>query len=189
MNEREAKKQIQALKAFHIHLLAFVVFMAALAVVNFMTYERGEREIWFIYPFVWWGAAVALQGFVTYRGMGRGKQWEADKFRELTGWKSTDAELARLVQRIDTLLAILSHDDGEELAPTLRAAETDLRNAKRAVQHYRAPFDNTDETDLTLQDVISLVERLEAILTRRDFEQFQRAKSAARVQQRSATGS
>jgi 2TM domain len=187
MNERDAKKQIQALRAFHTHLRVFAVFISALAVVNFMTYLRGATEVWVIYPFVWWGAAVALQGIAAYRGMGR-KQWEAEKFRELTGWKSSEEELARLVQRIDTLLAILSADDGEELGPTLKAAEANLRDARRAVEHYRAPFDGSNETDLTLQDVTSLVERLETILTRRDFERFQKAKFASRAE-RSATGS
>ena len=48
MNEREAKKRIQALKAFHGHLLTFAVFMACLGIINFMTYLRGAPEIWVI---------------------------------------------------------------------------------------------------------------------------------------------
>lgn len=179
MNEHDAKKHIKALRAFHGHLLMYVLFIGCLAVVNFTTFLRGDHEIWVIYPMMFWGAVVLLQGVGTYGNIGAGKRWEEDKLRELTGWTASDDELARLAQRADTLLRILSDEDGRELGPALQVAKQRLLDAKRAIAHYRSPIEGEDDTGLTKLDVIDIIEKLEDTLTRRE---FQRIDSGARTQ-------
>ncbi len=175
MNEDEAKKKIRALKAFYRHLLMYAVFMVGLAIVNFTTYMNGDREIWVIYPLVFWGATVLLQGLAVHGRLGNIKQWEERKFRELTGWNATKEELVRLTQRVDTLLKIVSLDSDDELTPELVDVRAQLLEAKGALERYQSPLDRSGETSLKMRDVVDLIERLEAVVTSRAFRHFDSA--------------
>jgi hypothetical protein len=181
MNEKEARQKIKALKAFYGHLLLYAVFIGCLAVVNVMTFAKGDHEIWVIYPAMFWGAVVFLQGVAVQTSFGWGKKWEEEKFRELTGWNAAREELARLSERVDTLLKISSSDDAE-LDAELDDIRKTLLDAKRAINHYQSPlaqppeaaFDNFDK-----HAMMKAIEKLEALLTSRAFQRLDDATNRA----------
>ena len=170
MNEEQARKKIQDLKAFYGHLLTYAAFMVGLAITNFMTYRQGGGEIWVVYPLVFWGAVVLLQGLAVHWSLGRGRAWEEEKFRELTGWNATQEELARLSQRIETLLTIVSAGRDQALEPELDAIREQLLAARQTLERYRSPLDETEEGTLKKRDVTEMIERLEAFVTSRAFQ-------------------
>lgn len=187
MREEEARKKIKDLKAFYGHLVMFTVIMVCLAIVNLMTYLRGDPEIWVIYPLVFWGAMVLLQGIAVHHSFGAGKRWEEEKFRELTGWNSTNEELVRLSQRVDTLLTILSSDGDRSLSPELEALRQQLLEVRSTIERFQSPLDaseSDDDAPLRKQDVVSMIERLEAVLTSRAFQQFDDATTQTERGQR-----
>ena len=179
MNETEARKRVMALKAFYGHLLTYVLFIGALGVVNFMTRLRGAPEIWVVFPGVLWGAAVLLHGASLYAGFGRGKKWEEEKVRQLMGWSATQEELARLSERVETLLRIVSGEDSKELGSELGEIRNTLLEAKRAINYYKAPLDQPGEPSLDKRAMIKAVEKLEAVLTSRAFQQFEETAATA----------
>lgn len=178
MNEKEARQKIKALKAFYMHLLLYVVFIGCLAVVNLMTFSEGDPEIWVIYPAMFWGAIVLLQGITVQTSFGWGKKWEEEKFRELTGWSATRDELARLSDRVDTLLRISSSDNAQ-LDAELETIRKTLLDAKRAINHYQSPLDQPAET-LDKRAMMKAVEKLEALLTSRAFQRLDEAAANGR---------
>ena len=179
MNETEARKKVVALKGFYGHLLTYVLFIGALGVVNFMTYLRGAPEIWVVFPGALWGAAVLLHGVTVFVGFGRGKKWEEEKVRQLMGWSATQEELARLSERVETLLRIVSGDDRKDLNAEFEEIRNTLLEAKRAINYYKAPLDQPGEPSLDKRAMIKAVEKLEAVLTSRAFQHFEETAAAA----------
>jgi hypothetical protein len=173
MNEKEARQKIKALKAFYAHLLFYVVVIACLAVVNVMTFVKGD-QFWVIYPAMFWGAVVLLQGVTVQTSFGWGKKWEEEKFRELTGWNATREELARLSDRVDTLLRISSSDNAE-LDAELDGIRRTLLDAKRAINHYQSPLDQRAETTFDKRAMMKAIEKLEALFTSRAFQRLDEA--------------
>lgn len=178
MNEKEARTRVMALKAFYGHVLTYVLFIGALGVVNYMTFLRGAPEIWVVFPGVLWGAAVLLHGAGTYAAFG-GKKWEEEKVRQLMGWSATQEELARLSERVETLLRIVSGDDRKDLGSEIGDIRNTLLEAKRAINYYKAPLDQPGEPSLDKRAMIKAVEKLEAVLTSRAFQRFEETAAAA----------
>jgi hypothetical protein len=86
MNEQEtryqrAKKRVEALRGFYIHLGVYVVVNLLLFLIN-MT--ASPDSLWFFWPLLGWGIAVVLHAFSVF-GPGRllGADWEEKKIREI----------------------------------------------------------------------------------------------------------
>lgn len=170
MNENEARKHIREIKGFYGHLMSFVVVMIGLAVTNIMTYLQGDPAIWVVMPFVFWGGWVFLHGLKVYNRP-RGRKWEEEKFRELTGWGASGEELANLADRVDILLAII-----ESVKPgsgiDVDEARRTLEDVKRTIEYYQSPLDRSSEKTIEKDKAIRSVEKLEALVTSREFRQL-----------------
>lgn len=57
---KQAKKHVQKLKGFYIHLWVFIVVNLGLIFINFFV---SGGPIWFIYPLFGWGIGVMGHGF------------------------------------------------------------------------------------------------------------------------------
>ena len=115
MNEEQARKRIKELRGFYGHLGAFIGANLFLFMINMINLRHGD-DIWFIYPLFGWGIGLISHAFHVYAG---GKDWEKRKMEELTGHKNTQDELARLNERTDNLVAILSSVNWEKIDPEL----------------------------------------------------------------------
>ena len=170
MNEKEARKHINDLKGFYGHLMSFTVVMIGLAVTNVFTFLRGDPAIWVVMPFMFWGGFVFLHGWgvMNYH---KGRKWEEEKFRELTGWSASGEELANLADRVNILLSILnSAKTGAGI--NLEEARKTLKDVKRTIEYYQAPLDRSSENTISKDKVIRGVEKLEALVTSREFRQL-----------------
>ena len=72
----KAKKRIDDLKEFYIHLITFIVMNAFLIFVNYVTYWEYK---WFWYSLFGWGIGLVMHFFVTF---GYGPDWEERKIKE-----------------------------------------------------------------------------------------------------------
>jgi len=82
-NERyqAAKKRVEEIKGFYIHLGLFVIVNLALFAINMIT---NPDQLWFYWPLLGWGAGVAIHAFVfVTEGKLLGPEWEDRKIREL----------------------------------------------------------------------------------------------------------
>ena len=69
-----AKKKVQALKDFYIHLLVYILVNAGLIFINLL-YSQGG--IWFIYPLLGWGIGIVVHGFSVFgSSIFFGEDWE-----------------------------------------------------------------------------------------------------------------
>ena len=76
-----AKKRVQALKGFYIHLLIFVLVNMLLFVID-LVFSRDS--IWFHYPLFGWGIGIAVHGLSVFK-YGKGifsEEWERRKIFE-----------------------------------------------------------------------------------------------------------
>lgn len=169
MNEKEARKHINDLKGFYGHLMSFIVVMIGLVVTNVFTFLRGDPAIWVVMPFMFWGGFVFLHGWGVMR-YPHGRRWEEEKFRELTGWSASGEELANLADRVDILLTILNSAQGGAGIDVEEARRT-LKDVKRTIEYYQAPLDKDVDDTLEKDKVIHMVEKLEALVTSREFRQ------------------
>ena len=78
---QRAKKQVQELRDFYTHLIAYVVINAFLFVLDII---GTPGKLWFYWPALGWGIAVALHAvsvFSSRRPLD--KDWEEKKIAEL----------------------------------------------------------------------------------------------------------
>ena len=69
-----AKKKVQALKDFYIHLLVYILVNAGLIIINLL-YSQGG--IWFIYPLLGWGIGIVVHGLSVFgSSLFFGEDWE-----------------------------------------------------------------------------------------------------------------
>jgi len=76
-----AKKKVEALKAFYIHLTVYLLVNAMLVSINFLT-DAGNW--WFVYPLCGWGIGIFIHGLTTFAN-GYGSDWEERKIKEYMG--------------------------------------------------------------------------------------------------------
>jgi len=75
-----AKRRVDILKSFYIHLLVYVGVISMLVVIDFLDGENW----WFYWPLFGWGIAVAIHGAVVFFAGGSiASDWEERKIREL----------------------------------------------------------------------------------------------------------
>jgi hypothetical protein len=78
---KEAKAEVEELKGFYWHLLAFVGVNITLFAINLVTSPGGW---WFYWVTVFWGIALLWHGISVYGGRHlMGKDWEEKKIQEI----------------------------------------------------------------------------------------------------------
>ena len=86
MNEHEktakAAQQVEAITGFYIHLIVFVLVMALLLVINWVTFTDG---IWWVqWPLLGWGLGVALHAWAVFGSTPQFvTNWQLRKIKEL----------------------------------------------------------------------------------------------------------
>ena len=86
MNEHEkaakAAQQVEAITGFYIHLIVFVLVMALLFVINWVTFTDG---IWWVqWPLLGWGLGVVLHAWAVYGSHAAvHPNWQLRKIKEL----------------------------------------------------------------------------------------------------------
>jgi hypothetical protein len=75
----EARRRVRREAEFYKHLLTYVIVMAGLVVINFLT---SPGYFWVIWPMLGWGIGVVVHGLQTFAGNSFGRKWEERKIRE-----------------------------------------------------------------------------------------------------------
>ena len=176
MNQEQAQERIDELSGFYAHLVTFIAVNAFLIMVNFATYLSGDREIWFFYPLFGWGIGFVIHAFMVFA---TGSDWEERKMQELTGWSMTQAELERLADRTDNLIAILSDVNWEKIDPELVESKENLLNARDTIVEMR-DHGTSSSAHADKDEVVKEIEKLEEFVTSSKFKFLDQAQSAER---------
>ena len=166
MNEDQARERIKDLKGFYSHLGAYVGVNLFLFMINMVNMSGGD-DIWFIYPLFGWGIGLvshALQVFTA------GEGWERRKMEELTGLKNTQDELARLSERTDNLVTILSSVNWENIDPELIETRDSLESARQKITELSQDSDAESQARVKRQ-----IEKLEEFVTSSKFGYYELA--------------
>ena len=76
-----ARKRVRDLRALYVHAAIYVVFMAGLTLINWLT---GAHTWWVVWPMVIWGIGLGAHAVaVLFEGAVLGPEWEERKTREL----------------------------------------------------------------------------------------------------------
>ena len=77
----KAKKRVEELKGFYIHLFIYLLVNIGLVVVNLMV---SAAEVWFFWPLFGWGIGIIAHGIYVFGFFGiLGAKWEEKKINEL----------------------------------------------------------------------------------------------------------
>lgn len=74
-----AKKRVENLKSFYIHLTVYVLVNLMLFLINIID---DPSYLWFLYPLGGWGIGVAIHGLTTLSSGKFGAEWEERKIKE-----------------------------------------------------------------------------------------------------------
>ncbi|RBP30214.1 MULTISPECIES: 2TM domain-containing protein [Bacillus] len=74
-----AKKRIENLKAFYIHLTVYILVNLMLFFINI---SSDSSKLWFLYPLGGWGIGIVIHGLTTFPFGIFGKKWEERKIKE-----------------------------------------------------------------------------------------------------------
>lgn len=75
----KAKKKVQMLKAFYLHLTIYICVNILLFVIN-LSSDAGNW--WFLYPLGGWGIGILAHGISTFAYSNFGSAWEEKKIKE-----------------------------------------------------------------------------------------------------------
>lgn len=77
----KAKKRVMELKEFYISLTSYVVFITALAALNY--YTNQWRNAWFLWAAFGWGIGIVFHALKVFgRASMFGKNWEEQKIKQ-----------------------------------------------------------------------------------------------------------
>lgn len=76
---KRAKARVEALRGFYIHAMVYAVVNLGLFAINMLT---SRDSLWFYWPLIGWGIALAINGLVVLGGGVFGGDWEERKIRE-----------------------------------------------------------------------------------------------------------
>jgi len=76
---QEAKKRVEAIRGFYLHLVSYIVVNVALVIINLLT---STEYLWFIWPLIGWGIGLVIHAFSVFGGFW-GKSWEERKIKEI----------------------------------------------------------------------------------------------------------
>jgi hypothetical protein len=76
-----ARRRVEALRGFYIHLGVYVLVNSGLVILNLVT---SPDQLWFYWPLLGWGIGLAAHAFTVF-GSERwfGPEWEERKIQEL----------------------------------------------------------------------------------------------------------
>ncbi|MBJ8054943.1 histidine kinase [Bacillus mycoides] len=74
-----AKKRMENLKAFYIHLTVYILVNLMLFFINI---SSDSSKLWFLYPLGGWGIGIVIHGLTTFPFGIFGKEWEERKIKE-----------------------------------------------------------------------------------------------------------
>ena len=75
-----AKKKVENLKGFYIHLTVYITVNILLFATNYLTYDG---YWWFIFPLLGWGIGITIHGVTTYLDYNRRSlNWQEKKIKE-----------------------------------------------------------------------------------------------------------
>jgi len=83
----KAKKRVEEIKGFYIHLAVFLVVVTIIVVINVAVFAAGRPDyegwnFWFLFPFGFWGFAVLMHGLRTFL-FGSQSSWEKRKIKQI----------------------------------------------------------------------------------------------------------
>jgi hypothetical protein len=80
---QKARDRVQEVKGFYAHAAMYLVANVALAVLNLVTLRKNDGIIWFIWPLIGWGIALAVHAISVY-GIGQflGRDWEQHQIQQ-----------------------------------------------------------------------------------------------------------
>jgi len=76
---QDAKRRVEELKGFYLHLISYVLVNTFLIIINLLT---SSGYLWFIWPLVGWSIGLVVHAISVYGGWW-GKSWEERKIREI----------------------------------------------------------------------------------------------------------
>jgi hypothetical protein len=77
---QRARKHVEELKGFYVHLAIYLIVNSGLFLLNVLTSDGW----WFYWPLIGWGIGLAAHGFSVFIEDSRfARDWEARKIREL----------------------------------------------------------------------------------------------------------
>lgn len=74
-----AKKRVENLKGYYMHLFMYVLINAVLVIINLITYDG---VWWFFYPLGGWGIGIIAHSISTFSSGKFGAAWEEKKIRQ-----------------------------------------------------------------------------------------------------------
>lgn len=74
-----AKKKVENLKAFYIHLTVYLLVNIFIFVINLTTYDG---TWWFVFPLGGWGIGLIAHGLSIFAESRFGSNWEERKIKE-----------------------------------------------------------------------------------------------------------
>lgn len=78
-NYLRAKKRVENLKAFYIHLALYILVNLMLFFINI---SSDSSKLWFLYPLAGWGIGIVIHGLTTFPFGIFGKEREERKIKE-----------------------------------------------------------------------------------------------------------
>ena len=80
---QKARDRVQEVKGFYAHATMYLLTNVALAVLNLGTLKKNDGIIWFVWPLIGWGIALAVHALSVF-GIGRflGKDWEQRQIQQ-----------------------------------------------------------------------------------------------------------
>ena len=80
---QKARDRVQEVKGFYAHAAMYLLANVALAVLNLATLAKNDGIIWFVWPLIGWGIALAVHALSVF-GIGRflGKDWEQRQIQQ-----------------------------------------------------------------------------------------------------------
>ena len=76
---QQAKKRVEEIRGFYMHLVTYLVVNAVLVIINLLT---SPGSLWFFWPLGGWGIGLILHAFSVFGGFW-GKDWEERKIKEI----------------------------------------------------------------------------------------------------------
>lgn len=76
---QDAKKRVEEIKEFYIHLITYIVVNAVLVVINLVT---SPGYLWFAWALLGWGIGLVIHAFSVFSSFW-GKSWEERKIKEI----------------------------------------------------------------------------------------------------------
>ena len=75
----EAKKRVEVIRGFYLHVVGYLVVNVALVIINLLT---SPEYLWFIWPLIGWGVGLVIHALSVFGGLW-GKSWEERKIKEI----------------------------------------------------------------------------------------------------------